>query len=149
MNIISYTVTYPSKILQNLWRGWCSWCIYFPFIQDFAKYLVAILYHFSGALITLFKLLGLPYGIIYRDHSVYGPSQWQTALQCNAVSHWLGPYTEWSLHLSWSVMVLVTVLCLTAPSHNYLNQWLILSIRPQENSCKISMKLVFNTNIPI
>ena len=32
-----------------------------------------------------------------RGHSVYAPSQWETALQCNAVSHWLGPYTEWSL----------------------------------------------------
>ena len=32
-----------------------------------------------------------------RDHSVYAPSQWETVLQCNAVSHWLGSYTEWSL----------------------------------------------------
>ena len=33
----------------------------------------------------------------YRDHSVYAPSQWKTALHCNAVSHWLGAHTEWSL----------------------------------------------------
>ena len=32
-----------------------------------------------------------------RDHSVYVLSQWETALHCNAVSHWLGAYTEWSL----------------------------------------------------
>ena len=32
-----------------------------------------------------------------RDHSVYAPSQWETALQCNAVSHWLDAYTKWSL----------------------------------------------------
>ena len=34
-----------------------------------------------------------------KDHSVYVPWQWETALQCNAVSHWLGAYTEWSLIL--------------------------------------------------
>ena len=32
-----------------------------------------------------------------RDHSAYMPSQWETALQCNAISHWLGAYTERSL----------------------------------------------------
>ena len=32
-----------------------------------------------------------------RDHFVYVPSQRDMALYCNAVSHWLGPYTEWSL----------------------------------------------------
>ena len=30
-------------------------------------------------------------------HSVYVPSQWEMALHCNAISHWLGAYTEWSL----------------------------------------------------
>ena len=28
-----------------------------------------------------------------RDHSVYGPSQWEMGLHCNAISHWLGAYT--------------------------------------------------------
>ena len=32
-----------------------------------------------------------------RDHSVYAPSQWEMVLHCNAISHWLGTYTEWSL----------------------------------------------------
>ena len=32
--------------------------------------------------------------------SMYAPSQWEMALQCNAISHWLGAYTEWSLFLS-------------------------------------------------
>ena len=36
-------------------------------------------------------------GWILRDHTVYAPSQWETALQCNAVFHWLGTWTEWSL----------------------------------------------------
>ena len=30
-------------------------------------------------------------------HFVFAPSQWETTLQCNVVSHWLGAYTEWSL----------------------------------------------------
>ena len=34
----------------------------------------------------------------HRDHSVYVPSQWEMALQYNAIAHWLGAYTEWSLH---------------------------------------------------
>ena len=28
---------------------------------------------------------------------LYAPSQWETTLQCNVVSHWLGAYTKWSL----------------------------------------------------
>ena len=32
-----------------------------------------------------------------KDHFVYVPSQWETTLPCNVVSHWLGTYTEWSL----------------------------------------------------
>ena len=35
----------------------------------------------------------------YMDHYVYVPSQWETTLQCNVVSHWLGVYTKWSLRL--------------------------------------------------
>ena len=35
----------------------------------------------------------------FREHFVYAPSQWETVLQCNAVSHWLGAYAEWSLIL--------------------------------------------------
>ena len=32
-----------------------------------------------------------------RDYSVYAPSQWEMVLHCNAISHWLGAYTGWSL----------------------------------------------------
>ena len=41
---------------------------------------------------------------ISRDHFVYAPSQWETTLQCNVVSHWLGTCTEWSLRFQplWS-----------------------------------------------
>ena len=33
-----------------------------------------------------------------RDHFVDAPSQWETTLQCNVVSRWLGTYTKWSLN---------------------------------------------------
>ena len=33
--------------------------------------------------------------IYLMDHSGYAPSHYETALPCNAVSHWLGPYREW------------------------------------------------------
>ena len=32
------------------------------------------------------------------DQSRYGPSQCETSLQCNEVSHWLGEYLNWSLY---------------------------------------------------
>ena len=31
---------------------------------------------------------------ISMDQFVYAPSQWETTLQCNVVSHWLGAYTK-------------------------------------------------------
>ena len=38
---------------------------------------------------------------IHRDHFVYAPSKWETALQCNVVSNWLGAYPQWSQHTVW------------------------------------------------
>ena len=32
-----------------------------------------------------------------RDHFVHAPSQWETTLHYNVVSHWLDPFTKWSL----------------------------------------------------
>ena len=37
---------------------------------------------------------------IPRDQCVYAPSQWKMMLQCDVVSHRLGPFTKWSLHLT-------------------------------------------------
>ena len=36
---------------------------------------------------------------MFRDHSVHVPSQWETALHRNVVSHWLGACTEWFLQV--------------------------------------------------
>ena len=61
------------------------------------------IYHFFKSPL-LFRTFGVVSGDLntmirhtYRDHSVYAPSQWETVLQCNALSHWQGAYTEWSL----------------------------------------------------
>ena len=32
-----------------------------------------------------------------QGYFVYVRSQWETTLQCNVASHWLGAYTKWSL----------------------------------------------------
>ena len=40
-----------------------------------------------------------------RDNSVYVPSQWEMALHCNAISHWLGAYIEWSLLVCCSILL--------------------------------------------
>ena len=38
------------------------------------------------------------YDLDLRDNFVYAPGQWETTLHCNAVSHWLGSYTKWSMN---------------------------------------------------
>ena len=38
-------------------------------------------------------------GTTCRDHFVYPTSQWEMS-HCNVVSHWLGAYINWSLHLT-------------------------------------------------
>ena len=40
-------------------------------------------------------------GMECREHSEFGRSQWETTLHCNVVSHWLCPYSEWSVE--WDV----------------------------------------------
>ena len=42
--------------------------------------------------------LDIQYDIQYKADSRLVPSQWETSLQSNAVSHWLGPSLESSLH---------------------------------------------------
>ena len=32
---------------------------------------------------------------LHRDQSRYAPSQWETLLNCNNISHWLGTYLNW------------------------------------------------------
>ena len=50
--------------------------------------------HVGTTVVNVFSLSGA-----YREHSVFAHSQWKMALHCNAISHWLGTNTEWSLVL--------------------------------------------------
>ena len=34
-----------------------------------------------------------------KDDFVFAPSEWETTLQCNVVSHWLGACTTSSMHV--------------------------------------------------
>ena len=80
---IERTVELPEFLdaLTLVWRHWSDRCtIYaglYPCIQCMSIYRQRCLHHF-----------------------VYAPSQWETTLQCNVVSHWLSACTEWSLQLS-------------------------------------------------
>ena len=46
--------------------------------------------------LTLYDCFEEPYEY-NRDHVEHVPSQWETTLHCNVVSHWLGAYTKRSL----------------------------------------------------
>ena len=35
--------------------------------------------------------------VLHRADTRFAPNQWETALLCNDVSHWLGAYLEWAL----------------------------------------------------
>ena len=48
------------------------------------------------------------FDIIIRDHFMSAPHQWETMLQCNVISHWLGAYTKRSL---------VLILAYSLPDH--------------------------------
>ena len=44
---------------------------------------------------------GIPFSEhVSRADSRFEPSQWETALRCNDVSHWLGASLEWALCVS-------------------------------------------------
>ena len=76
-----------------------------------------------------------------RHHFVYAPSQWETTWQCNVVSHWLGTYTKWSLHICVSSRMngpneLKGVAFLAATKQLY--EWYFLSVCP---SVRLSVRL--------
>ena len=52
---------------------------------------------YTGKMTSLYWINPLVTLCIHSDHFVYVPSQWETTLQCNVVSHWLGACTKWSL----------------------------------------------------
>ena len=63
-------------------------------------------------MITSLCWLSAPSSMAY---SLYVPSQWEMALHSNAISHWLGIYTEWSLILP--TIMLHVIVSLHSYSH--------------------------------
>ena len=59
-----------------------------------------------------------------RPLCAYASSPWETALQCNAVSHWLGTYTERSLIFGVSIVsILEKSECVKTRPHNTPWNW--------------------------
>ena len=56
-----------------------------------------------------------------RDHSGYGLNQWEATLQYNVVSHWLRPYTEWSIYTDDTVWQVKVRTCVVASDCAWLN----------------------------
>ena len=54
-------------------------------------------------LIKTHKLYLKTWQVEVRDHFVNVPSQWETTLQCNVVSHWRSTFTKWSLRRFWDL----------------------------------------------
>ena len=55
-----------------------------------------------------------------RDHFVNAPSQWETTLQCNVASHWLGTYSKWSLQYALKTESRHDVNCVVTGGNNSL-----------------------------
>ena len=75
--------------------------------------------------------------VFCRDHSAYGIGQWEKALHSKTSSHWLIPYTEWSLF--WLIVYVqhapIVNLCpISAP---YMRQW-TGSALVQVMACRLS-----------
>ena len=66
-------------------------------VVQFAK----MVHHRWVACVSFSRCVKFP---CYRDHFVNAPTQWETTLQCNVVSHWPGTFTKWSL-LSYRIVV--------------------------------------------
>ena len=52
-----------------------------------------------------------------RNHFVYAPSQWETTLRCNVVSHWLGAYTKWHCNTPAITRMLIHAICTVFPCY--------------------------------
>ena len=69
---------------------------------------------------------------------MYVPNQWETTLQCNAVSHWLGAFTRWSLHICLCTRSLAEYIgnslshvwyhAITRTDENLLLKWILRNI---------------------
>ena len=86
---------YIQQILQSflLIKSLTSWMIshdqWFILSYTFILHCISTNQHNQRLILFIFRTL--------RDNFVCTPSQWETTLHCNVVSHCLGAYTKWSL----------------------------------------------------
>ena len=86
--------------------------------------------------------------------TMYGLSQWETALQCNAVSHWLSPYPELSLvtnvDISWdnSSVIHANVIIFGRQDIYRTTTWLT-EYSPAEHLGWQTMCILQNSAVPI
>ena len=76
--------------------------------------------------------------IYYRADSRLAPSQWETSLQSNAVSHWLGTNLESTLYYTYGLgfdLIPVEQYYLPHWWLRYTFSWLILGLRPANERC--------------
>ena len=66
------------------------------FIQKEQK-LQRLIYRTTHSKTAFINLLSNRLLALCGDHFVYAPSQSETTLHCNVISHWLAAYTKWSL----------------------------------------------------
>ena len=67
------------------------------FILNKDKYFIHCQCTANGHRINWYTFLTMNYLYLYRADSRFAPSQWETSLQSNAVSHWLGSSLESAL----------------------------------------------------
>ena len=63
-----------------VWFQWCTEC-FNQFLNSWCKYTFSL------------DILSLMFWA-FRDHFVNAPSQWETMLHCNVISHWLDAFTK-------------------------------------------------------
>ena len=88
---------------------------------------IAILEKNNRVLKKVYKPYGKDVSVtLIRDHFLYAPSQWETTLQCNVVSYWLGPYSKWSLFDNyWSFAMACHWFCNRLPCKTLLTYTLL------------------------
>ena len=80
-------------MVSSLKQKYCLWPEE-PTLNDVGKYLGTRWFRYPCTRGCVFLHHSCTW---YMDHSVYRFRQSETTLHCNVVSHWLSPYTEWSL----------------------------------------------------
>ena len=55
-------------------------------------------HHSFGNTLKITRTSDISRSYLNSGHFVNAPSQWETTLHCNVVSHWLGTFIKWSLY---------------------------------------------------